>query len=72
MSVAAGSVFVAVEPLGAKAWWRGEEHLHHRRYGWDGWTDPGGVALAAPGTLSPLTGIEVRQKPIRLIDKRFG
>ena len=30
------------------------------------------VALAAPGTLSPLTGIEVRQKPIRLIDKRFG
>ena len=29
------------------------------------------VALAAPGTLAPLTGIETRQKPIRLIDRRF-
>ncbi|MCX7301253.1 MAG: hypothetical protein NTX73_12940 [Rhodobacterales bacterium] len=29
-----------------------------------------GVALAAPGALAPLTQIEVRQKPIRLIDKR--
>lgn len=30
------------------------------------------VVLAAPGALSSLTGIEVRQKPVRLIDKRFG
>jgi len=30
------------------------------------------VALAAPGTLAPLTGIETRQKPVRLIDRRFG
>ena len=30
------------------------------------------VVLAAPGSLAPLTGIEVRQKPIRLIDKRFA
>ncbi len=29
-----------------------------------------GVALAAPGALAPLTQIEVRQKPIRLIDNR--
>jgi phenylacetate-CoA ligase len=29
-----------------------------------------GVALAAPGELAPLTQIEVRQKPIRLIDRR--
>ena len=30
------------------------------------------VVLAAPGALAPLTGIEVRQKPVRLIDKRFS
>ena len=30
------------------------------------------VVLAAPGSLAPLTGIEVRQKPVRLIDKRFA
>ena len=30
------------------------------------------VVLAEPGTLAPMTGIEVRQKPVRLIDKRFG
>lgn len=30
------------------------------------------VVLARPGSLAPLTGIEVRQKPVRLIDKRFG
>ncbi len=30
------------------------------------------VVLAAPGALASLTGIEVRQKPVRLIDKRFG
>jgi len=30
------------------------------------------VLLAAPGTLAPLTGIETRQKPVRLIDRRFG
>ena len=30
------------------------------------------VALCAPGSLAPLTGIEVRQKPVRLIDKRFA
>lgn len=30
------------------------------------------VMLEAPGTLAPLTGIESRQKPIRLIDKRHG
>jgi phenylacetate-CoA ligase len=29
------------------------------------------VNLEAPGSLAPLTGIETRQKPIRLIDKRF-
>jgi phenylacetate-CoA ligase len=29
-----------------------------------------GVILAPPGTLAPLTQIEVRQKPIRLIDRR--
>ena len=29
------------------------------------------VALAAPGALSQLTGIESRQKPLRLIDNRF-
>lgn len=28
------------------------------------------VALQAPGSLTPLTGIETRQKPIRLLDKR--
>jgi phenylacetate-CoA ligase len=30
------------------------------------------VALEDPGALAPLTGIETRQKPIRLIDRRFG
>lgn len=30
------------------------------------------VRLAAPGELAPLTQIEVRQKPIRLIDRRKG
>lgn len=30
------------------------------------------VVLCAPGSLAPLTGIEVRQKPVRLIDKRFA
>ncbi|MGV8959819.1 MAG: phenylacetate--CoA ligase family protein [Stenotrophomonas sp.] len=30
------------------------------------------VVLAAPGALAVLTGIEVRQKPVRLIDKRFA
>jgi len=30
------------------------------------------VVLVAPGTLAPLTGIETRQKPVRLIDRRFG
>ncbi|SLN75349.1 phenylacetate--CoA ligase family protein [Oceanibacterium hippocampi] len=29
-----------------------------------------GVSLAAPGALAPLTQIEMRQKPIRLLDKR--
>jgi phenylacetate-CoA ligase len=29
------------------------------------------VTLESAGTLAPLTGIETRQKPIRLIDKRF-
>ena len=29
------------------------------------------VVLAEPGSLAPLTGIEVRQKPVRLVDKRF-
>jgi phenylacetate-CoA ligase len=29
------------------------------------------IDLVAPGTLAPLTGIETRQKPIRLIDRRF-
>jgi phenylacetate-CoA ligase len=31
-----------------------------------------GVKLAAPGELAALTQIEVRQKPIRLIDRRKG
>ncbi|MCE2989833.1 MAG: hypothetical protein LW838_06780, partial [Nitrosomonadaceae bacterium] len=34
-----------------------------------------GVAMRAtlenPGALAPLTGTETRQKPIRLVDKRF-
>ena len=30
------------------------------------------VELVAPGALASLTGIETRQKPVRLIDKRFG
>jgi phenylacetate-CoA ligase len=30
------------------------------------------VVLCAPGSLASLTGIEVRQKPVRLIDKRFA
>jgi phenylacetate-CoA ligase len=30
------------------------------------------VELVAPGTLAPLTGTETRQKPVRLIDKRFA
>lgn len=30
------------------------------------------VELVAPSSLAPLTGIESRQKPVRLIDKRFG
>jgi phenylacetate-CoA ligase len=30
------------------------------------------VVLDKAGTLAPLTGIETRQKPIRLIDKRFA
>jgi phenylacetate-CoA ligase len=30
------------------------------------------VELAAPGALATLTGLETRQKPIRLIDKRFS
>ena len=30
-----------------------------------------GVELAAPGALAPRTGLEGRQKPIRLIDERF-
>jgi phenylacetate-CoA ligase len=30
------------------------------------------VELVAPGALAALTGIEARQKPIRLIDKRFS
>jgi phenylacetate-CoA ligase len=30
------------------------------------------VTLEAPGSLAPLTGIETRQKPIRLLDKRPG
>jgi len=29
------------------------------------------IALVAPGALAPLTGLETRQKPIRLIDDRF-
>lgn len=29
------------------------------------------IVLAEPGSLAPLTGMETRQKPIRLIDKRF-
>ena len=29
------------------------------------------VALVAPGSLAPVTGVEARQKPIRLIDRRF-
>lgn len=31
-----------------------------------------GVDLARPGELAPLTGIETRQKPIRLVDERKG
>jgi phenylacetate-CoA ligase len=30
------------------------------------------VALEDPGALAPLTGIETRQKPVRLIDRRFA
>jgi phenylacetate-CoA ligase len=30
------------------------------------------IVLEVPGALAPLTGIETRQKPIRLIDRRFG
>lgn len=30
------------------------------------------IVLAEPGALAALTGIEVRQKPVRLIDKRFA
>jgi len=30
------------------------------------------VELAVPGALAALTGIETRQKPVRLIDRRFG
>ena len=30
------------------------------------------VVLEAPGALAPLTGIETRQKPVRLIDRRFA
>lgn len=30
------------------------------------------VEFAAPGALAELTGIETRQKPIRLLDERFG
>ncbi|WP_269792491.1 hypothetical protein [Stenotrophomonas sp. Iso1] len=30
------------------------------------------IVLAEPGALASLTGIEVRQKPVRLIDKRFA
>lgn len=30
------------------------------------------VELAAPGALAPLTQVDVRQKPIRLIDERFS
>jgi phenylacetate-CoA ligase len=30
------------------------------------------VVLEAPGALAPLTGIEVRQKPVRLVDRRFA
>ncbi|MCE3004350.1 MAG: hypothetical protein LW860_16870 [Xanthomonadaceae bacterium] len=30
------------------------------------------VVLEAPGALAALTGIETRQKPVRLIDRRFG
>jgi phenylacetate-CoA ligase len=29
-----------------------------------------GVELVAPKALSPLTGVEVRQKPVRLLDRR--
>jgi len=29
------------------------------------------IETVAPGELAPLTGIESRQKPIRLIDRRF-
>ncbi len=31
-----------------------------------------GVVLEAPGALAQLTGIETRQKPVRLIDRRFS
>ncbi|MFT5174313.1 MAG: phenylacetate-CoA ligase, partial [Gammaproteobacteria bacterium] len=30
------------------------------------------VQLVAPGATAPLTGIEARQKPIRLIDERHA
>ncbi|MGY0557744.1 MULTISPECIES: phenylacetate--CoA ligase family protein [unclassified Lysobacter] len=30
------------------------------------------IVLAEPGALAPLTGMETRQKPVRLIDKRFA
>jgi phenylacetate-CoA ligase len=30
------------------------------------------VRLVAPGATAPLTQIDLRQKPIRLIDERFG
>jgi phenylacetate-CoA ligase len=30
------------------------------------------IALEAPGALAALTGIETRQKPVRLIDRRFA
>ena len=29
-----------------------------------------GVRLTAPGSLAAITGIEARQKPIRLVDRR--
>ena len=29
------------------------------------------MVLVEPGSLAALTGIEVRQKPVRLIDNRF-
>jgi phenylacetate-CoA ligase len=30
------------------------------------------IALVPAGSLAPLTGLEARQKPIRLIDERFA